>query len=81
MKFLVLLVLAVPALAGVPAGGAFATLTFTPESGAQWVDSGIVRRFHSEPSPVPGYSIEVFEFPDHTDVFHLDAGTLDVAWR
>lgn len=83
MKYLLiaLVLIATYSLAFAGVNGSFATVTFTPPNGAPWIDSGIVQRVYNQPSPVKGYSIETVEFTDHSDVFHLDEGTVEILWR
>lgn len=58
----------------------FATLTYTIPGGPSWSDSGDLVGMHSMPSPVPGYSLIVFDFTDHSTVFHLDEGNTNLTF-
>lgn len=59
----------------------FATVTYTLESGQTWTDSGNLVSMHAMPSSVPGYNLIVFDFTDHSDVFHLDDGDVGLSFR
>lgn len=56
------------------------TVTYTLESGQTWSDSGDLVSMEIRPSPVPGYSLSIFNFTDHADVFHLDDGNVGLTF-
>lgn len=67
--------------AGAPqSGGAFGVLTVQVPGHAPFVDSGVVRRVHIEPSNIAPYYRLVVEFPDHLDYIHYEDGA-DIVWR
>lgn len=59
----------------------FATLTYTIPGGPSWSDSGNLVGMHTMQSPIPGYQLIVFDFTDHSDVFHLDEGNTNLTLR
>lgn len=76
---LILLAAAVMAFAGTAPHTA--TVTYTLANGTSWSDTGTLVGMHAMPSPIPGYTLIVFDFEGHQDVFHLDDGNVGLTLR
>lgn len=81
LTILALVLVAAASLAFAGTTPHFATVTYTLESGQTWSDSGNLTGMHALPSSTPGYTIFVFDFDDHSDVFHLDGGGIGLTLR